>query len=280
MSHLAGVWIKIDRAKHHLECLERAISDYTTGDPSEIFFDTEAQPGEKLYRFKFKRPIPVEWSSLIGDTIHNLRSALDMLATVLVIQGGKTSNSAIKETYFPIASTQQDFENLLVKRLHYATDAVRQFVRNLKPYKGGADTFYQLHQLDIVDKHTSLIPVGIGHGKVGMKYPLMFLARPGESENGHFARYPVIYSDFRSSLPLQDGDIIFSAPVVTAHLMIIGNGPQINLPLPPDPDLQFTFEIAFGKDQIMDGQAVIPTLKQFIDFIESVVRITQNKFFP
>lgn len=194
---------------------------------------------------------------------------------------GQTSSTAINKTHFPIGATKKAFEESAVNKFKRAPDAAKKIVCALRPYRGGADAFYQIHQLDILDKHTALIPVEILNGKVGMKFHPFAFPPSGEAKDIHIvANFPVVYSDFRSSRPLQDGDVVFSAPIANSASAFVDDGPEVDLPLPPYPDLQFTFEIAFGKNQIMDGQPIIPTLKQFIDFIESVIVIMQKRFFP
>src|ERR1700750_2920220 len=38
------------------------------------------QPGETIYRVQMSKPIPIHFSTMIGDVLHNLRSALDCAA--------------------------------------------------------------------------------------------------------------------------------------------------------------------------------------------------------
>jgi len=158
----------------------------------------------------------------------------------------------------------------------------RQIISDLRPYKGGADAFYQIHKLDIIDKHRALIPVGINRGHIGVKVePIKIpMARnPEHHQTIHFSPVPI--SSWRSSRPLKDGDVIFMKPASYTSTLIM-KGPtgetRFNLPIPQDPNFEFTFEIAFGKDQVVDGEPVIPTLKQFIDFTEGAISIISKRF--
>ena len=36
-------------------------------------------------------------------------------------------------------------------------------IKRAEPYQGAGNPFWRLHQLDIADKHTLLVPVGVAH---------------------------------------------------------------------------------------------------------------------
>jgi hypothetical protein len=264
---LVGTKLKINRAKKHLAELSAEISAYHGRNPYRIISDKESKPGHELYRIEFIEAIPLEWGTMVGDVIHNLRAALDTLATALVIANGKTSRSVIKNTYFPIGSTQKLFDQKLPKDLRGASDVARQIVQRLKPYKGGTDAFWRLHQLDILDKHTLLIPVGAGHTRVLWKVGLAgFFEQMGVTDPAQIPDVPPIaFTPAETGYPLKNGDIIFS----------YGFGPDKEEK--NKGDLKFTLGIAFGEGQIVDGQPVVPSLQQLIDFTERVVGIFENR---
>ena len=60
--------------------------------------------------------------------------------------------------------------------------------------------------------------------------------------------------------PLKNGDVLFAYP-------------RVRLPFQDDSKFKFTFEIAFGEGQIFDGEPVVPTLTQLIDFTERLIDI-------
>ena len=66
----------------------------------------------------------------------------------------------------------------------------------------------------------------------------------------------------RRFYPLQNGTILFEVPL---------NG---NHPFKDEP--KFTFEIAFGEGQILDGEPVIPALAQICQFVEGVIDIVET----
>jgi hypothetical protein len=75
--------VKAHRAARHIEELRRevvAIRDRESFAPTPEPTET---PGRLAYRLKFQMPIPVELSAIVGDVVHNLRSALECVANEL-----------------------------------------------------------------------------------------------------------------------------------------------------------------------------------------------------
>ena len=99
MTNLEGSWIKLHRSAQHIAELECNIQNYLNSKPFGLV-KVEEQNGDLVSRIKLLQPIPIEWSAIIGDAVHNMRSALDLLAWQLVVHnGGKPTN----KTCFPIS---------------------------------------------------------------------------------------------------------------------------------------------------------------------------------
>jgi hypothetical protein len=263
-----GSKIKIDRAKRHFLELKGAVEDYVSSNPYTVVVDDQPETREKICRLKQIHSIPANLSAIIGDTIHNLRCALDQVAVELAIANGNTSNTAIKD---------EDFERSLRKKFRFASPKAQKLVRRLKPIKPGV--LWKIHQLDILDKHCSIIPVGIFKGQVGYSYPVFPGRIANELMDVHFQiKLPTLWNPFSAKgRALRDGDVI--------HIMYAGPGrmtmhieglAETVVAVPPEPKLDLTFEIAFGQDQIMDGEPIIPTLQQFIDFVERTIEIIRK----
>src|SRR4029077_7701458 len=82
---LVGVNLKIERAKLHLGNLESEIKQFLARKPFQIITEDEPATGDLVYKIQIAEPIPMALSTIIGDIIHNLRSALDHLAWHLVV---------------------------------------------------------------------------------------------------------------------------------------------------------------------------------------------------
>jgi hypothetical protein len=125
------------------------VRDFKGIQPSDL--------GYKLHSWvaRVRETVPVNLSGMIGDCVHNLRASLDLMACDLVRLNGKSD----KGVYFPFSEDAADFDDMMKRRnLHRATPDVRDLIRSLEPYKGGNKALRAVHDLDIIDKHQTLIP--------------------------------------------------------------------------------------------------------------------------
>ena len=60
--------------------------------------------------------------------------------------------------------------------------------------------------------------------------------------------------------PLNDGTILLANPYRS----------------PQDDKLEFVFDVAFGQDQVVDGDPVGPALTQMVEFVEGVFDIVEQ----
>jgi hypothetical protein len=104
----------------------------------------------------------VDWVStgllpgiILGDTVHNLRCALDLMAAELAEMAGHNPDSA----YFPFAI---DLDTLRkshkFKTFSKCGDDCAKLLETIAPFHGGNEYLRALHDLDIQDKHRSVLP--------------------------------------------------------------------------------------------------------------------------
>jgi hypothetical protein len=109
-------------------------------------------------------PLPASLPLIFGDSIHNLRSALDHLAWALVLANG---GSPDESTYFPVRRTAPDRPKQPSKPWSLGralvpgggvTEQAAQLLDELQPYSHTAEgqQLARLHSLDIWDKHRRL----------------------------------------------------------------------------------------------------------------------------
>jgi len=100
-------------------------------------------------------PPPISISLPFGDAIHNLRSALD----IAVIDAVRLNKKNTKNVRFPFANSKETLSKQLKESyIKKAGADVANFIKQVRPYPGGNDGLYELHILDIVDKHRMLVP--------------------------------------------------------------------------------------------------------------------------
>ncbi|MFO1238665.1 MAG: hypothetical protein U1F24_16935 [Alphaproteobacteria bacterium] len=141
---------KIKRARKFITELENFLAPYTELRPckSQIFQDGQ-EP-----KIQFEWPsIGDEPGAIIGDAIHNMRTALDLMASELARHHSGTD----KNVYFPFAESADEIERMIERRFKKAGAAACDLVRTYKPYTGGNVALRAVHDLDIRDKHTMVI---------------------------------------------------------------------------------------------------------------------------
>jgi hypothetical protein len=140
--------------------LDARMKAFVAEHPFGIAVST-AEDGSRSWWGKVTEPLPSTLAPLVGDVAHNLRSALELLAWQLVTANGGTPGD---QTSFPIARSVEAFEKRIAIGIPepIGTEAMRR-LRELRPYKGGDDRLYQLHRLNIEDKHRLLVPVAFAN---------------------------------------------------------------------------------------------------------------------
>src|ERR1700756_1655253 len=159
IDRFAAARLKIERANKHIADLDRIVSALPDAYVSTI------EPNEKLGQtVKYTPPdvtkIAAEMGVIIGDAIHNLRTAIDY-AYVGVIQKHVPS-TLDRYTTFPTGETREDVENRLKGRTIDVLNPklFNWIVNNVKPYVVGGNCLVKmLHDLDVSDKHWLLIPL-------------------------------------------------------------------------------------------------------------------------
>jgi len=149
--------LKVEHANSHIRELNESIVEFANDDICRFVTEKDTDTDNYILKCKMIKSLPEKVTLIIGDAIHNLRSALDLMAWELVeLCGGKPD----KDISFPIVETQMQLEatmkNKKIKII--GTDNIKLMCDVIKPYKGGNNNLFGLHRLDIADKHRTLIP--------------------------------------------------------------------------------------------------------------------------
>ena len=156
MSVLERIKLKVERAKEHIRELGRSIQAFRDSNPYGFIIEDDLQTGDKVHRLEIRKETPDCFALLIGDAVHNLRSALDHLAWQLVIANGQVPISGPGGTQFRIYNPSPKPKPMQGKIQGISADA-QKLIDGIKPYRGGNDDLWALEQLDVIDKHKLLI---------------------------------------------------------------------------------------------------------------------------
>ncbi len=161
------VKVKVERAKRHLRDLAAEVptlqhTTILTPDPNT---GVAPHPISLLHPNKFQRvpTLSFEVVAIAGDVVHNLRAALDHLAKQLVLVGLRAAppiqpltEKELRQIEFPIAETLTKYESDKARKVKGMLPEAVEAIDKLKPYKGGNDALWRIHELDNIDKHRSL----------------------------------------------------------------------------------------------------------------------------
>ncbi len=151
--------MKVQRAHGFIAELQQVLVTYIDANPPRIT-PVPAREGEVSF--------DIEWNNLgllpgaiVGDVVHNVRTALDLMASELAAIKGRSN----KDVYFPIADAEATLDQRITSlKFTKAGDDAVALLRTFKPYRGGGNLLRDLHDLNNADKHTALIAVNSDTG--------------------------------------------------------------------------------------------------------------------
>jgi hypothetical protein len=156
---ITGFLLKLGRAEEHLDTLDARIGEYFADKPYVSVREYDPQHNTRLAGIRITKRPPTDLALVIGDYLHNLRSALDHLAWELVIaSGGKPS----PRTEFPIYKDARVYQRKTsgIAIRPCIAPHVGTFIEGLQPYHQGDDALLHplwiLHELSNIDKHRTL----------------------------------------------------------------------------------------------------------------------------
>ncbi len=259
-----GVWVKVERAKEHISNLEALDQGFLQSNPYEIIPYDEPDTGDLIFKVKVSAQPPLRWGAIVGDTIHNLRSSLDLLVCELVRANGEKVKP---NTGFPVfksaTASANAFKSGPPGQVKGAPKAAVDLIKKAKPYDGGNDALWRLHQLDIADKHKLLIAVGSAHRNVIVDFGAIHrnsIASHFGVDPSEIPSAPIAIRPADRQFPLKDGAEVFR--MATA---VRGSDMDMNP--------QFTFEIAFGEGEIVKGEPLLETLHELVQFVEGFIKL-------
>jgi hypothetical protein len=149
----------VDWAKAQIPLFLQELDSWQKRHSYRVVEERDPKSGDRVVVALQEKAVPLTFNVWIGATLNSLRSSLDLLATALA-----TRNKAQERNqYFPIFSSLCQITDSAkgIERKKWLSQHEREAIKALKPYKGGDEILWPLHQLDILRKHERLI-----HGSV------------------------------------------------------------------------------------------------------------------
>ncbi len=246
-----GPRLKIERAERHRQELDDILVEIARRNPTEGYHERDHKTGENVYRVRIFEPPPNELSTIIGDIVHNLRSALDVLVCELVLAD---KGQIRRQSGFPIDRSEKKFVKSAHEKLKGLNPKASRLVHRLKPFRGGNNCLWQLHELDIVDKHRAIVPVVAANvSTVAQLSPKIRMAQ------GVMTMKPADLKPERSVFPLKDGMEVYRTS-----------------PNYFDEHVDIYISYAFGNGTDSAGNPISPTLADFSRTVRRIVAIFER----
>lgn len=236
--------LKVERANQHINELNSALATFFKAGAGGVRVDRDFA-GRDILVLDAK-PLPKGIPLILGDAVHNLRAALDLMTCEIVTVAGGTPS---KYCSFPIRDTRQELIGQVSGgEIKIAgSDICDLIVDVIKPYIGGNDPIWSLHKVDIIDKHRLLIPtVGI----------VQVSGVCGHDDNNN--RFTDI------TLGVDSGGRL-NAIATSSRMHITNYG-------------QPAFDVLFPKDSAFEGQPLVPTLHQLSQVVSGVIDTIEQAF--
>lgn len=214
-----GTRLKLTRARKHLAELEAGAKAYLQSKPFEVYTAADPTSGPISYRVRVRADPPAELGVVLGDALHNARSALDHVVCRLVEHAG---GQVVTKTAFPAGRTEKMFKTAVRAKLEGASAEALSAVEALAVHPGGDEVLWSLHQLDIDDKHKVLIPVGMYSKGVTLHM------------RSHDVEFPPLTLSANEVIPVTEGVEIFS----------VAEQARFAEPSPHVQDYSFPFDLA------------------------------------
>ncbi len=226
----AGPKLKVERANYHIGKLEVICVRYLRDCARSVIPKRRGRGAQTiLLDANFPRETPL----IIGDAIHNLRVSLDHAYWDLVRANGGAFS---KYGGFPFARDLVSLKAILNgwKDERKPSSAVLDFIlKELEPFESGALSLYELHQLDILDKHELVIPTARSIRPEPNEKMTITLMHPNgytpiniELTSGVLLKYTTGAPMFAEATKIK-----YSGEIRNAFPILFGEGPLENQPV-------------------------------------------------
>jgi hypothetical protein len=243
-----GARLKIERANQHINELYLQSREFAKTGPYSVVVEDDPETGDSVLQIRMDQPAPERILLIVGDALHNLRSALDFAMSDIEFE---TTGARDPHTSLPMRRTRNDLvvacNGGLKKKAPKAV--IDHIVNAVEPYKGGnGDPLWSLHKLDIEDKHRLLI------AKKDVTYIRNIHCKDGRGQYFIIPEWALIHP--HTSLYPCTG---------RKDVQIVNKG-------------KASFGIVFGDGMPLYGQPILPTLTKLSHFVSGTIDSIERVF--
>jgi len=246
---------KVEWADKHIEDFKETIVGFQDTYPYKFDAKRDPETRQPVYYMTEIVDVPQNAVLITGDVLQCLRTALDYL---ICAHSKKTTSL----TAFPIFDPAKIGKTYLTGKIGEMLPAAQKIVTDLKPYKGGNETLWKLHELNRIDKHRLLFTACACPRGFDINQHRAYVRHGGPSllqRNGQTFVLKVAQSIYippvRKVFPLKAGDVLFV------------DSPDAKI----NKNIDFRFDVAFNEPGICEGDPVLETLKDCFGLVREIV---------
>jgi hypothetical protein len=132
---LAGIERKVARANEHFGRLHTEMAAWEAGHPDRVrpwvlTPEVHDHGSKHFYRLRFIKPIPIDWAIILGEAIHDLRSALDQIVYWLTVDW---TGTPLRGSSFPVYTRRANFFQQAKKTAAWSTSGGMYKIRGVGP---------------------------------------------------------------------------------------------------------------------------------------------------
>ncbi len=241
---LLGPRLKIERAKQHITDFNNEAAAFNARNPYRIVIEPHPErSGIMNFTVRVMEEFPDRLTCVVGDAIHNLRTALDLMIFNLV---APTNADMASRVQFPFAKSANSLKPTIdTRHIRRAGKEVVDAIIALEPYPGGnraGQMLADLHNLDIADKHKLLI------GVESLAVPPDFQIADGDR---------IVATFSSNSFSAKDGSIVLQMPMP--------ENAKVGDYIYASP------HIVFRQGQPFERKPITPTLIQLTELVEQTI---------
>jgi hypothetical protein len=253
--NITAIRRKVDRAKQHLRDLQSEVTAFLDSTPYEVGVKRDPETRKPIYFVTRVATTPVKLPLIAGDVLQNLRSALDHLAYKLEVIGLGSDPPDPRYIAYPICDAEAEYLAVRHGRIKSARSDAKSAIDATKPYRGGNDTLWRLHKLNIIDKHRLLLTVGSAFRAVDVGAEMRRMMREAFPDMPALPPVKAFIKPADRLFPLKVGDELYIGGV--DH--------------PVNAEMQFSFDLALGEPGIVDGEPLLETLLRATEAVDNLV---------
>lgn len=266
-SPLAGAWLKVERADAHIRELESMFPRRGGVKLHRFVANANAQAvGRQLVQIEVLKP-PLTASVIVGETVYQLRSALDV-ATIALAKIHSPGTST-RNVGFPFAESAERLMQLGSKespgpqrKIKKLAPAARDIINCLQPYRSGNPLLCGLNDLRNQDVHVEMVAVG-SSAPVGN---LLVTQDPDSLFGGEITGL--------MSVLLMKGDTRITDG---AEFDVTALGcSAAEFAAEANKYVQLAMHVCFSNTKAFDGEPVIATLHQLRDLVQHILRALET----